>query len=101
MFIRYATRNGTHVILAVAISRRRNRSSFTDVWSGSYNSSDSRGQKFTTNKLSETDSTHCRLTGLCNAGVLSPSAAFGLVLHDRLKDAGYELFVGDSEKKSQ
>lgn len=37
----------------------------------------------------------------CAAGVLAPSAAFGLVLHERLKNAGYELHVGDADKKSQ
>lgn len=33
---------------------------------------------------------------ICPAGVLSPSAAFGLVLHDRLTAAGYELKVGNA-----
>ena len=40
-------------------------------------------------------------SGVWSAGVLAPSAAFGLVLHDRLRNAGYELSVGDADKKSQ
>lgn len=34
--------------------------------------------------------------GACPGGVLSPSAAFGLTLHARLKAAGYELYVEDA-----
>lgn len=38
-------------------------------------------------------------SGVMCAGVLSPSAAFGLVLHDRLTAAGYELKVSDAVDK--
>jgi short subunit dehydrogenase-like uncharacterized protein len=34
--------------------------------------------------------------GECGGGVLGPSAAFGLTLHQRLKAAGYELSVKDA-----
>ena len=38
--------------------------------------------------------------GGCPGGVLSPSAAFGLTLHERLKSAGYELTVEDGASVS-
>jgi short subunit dehydrogenase-like uncharacterized protein len=37
---------------------------------------------------------------MCPGGVLGPTAAFGLVLHERLRNAGFELSIKDADKKT-